>query len=102
MSILMSFLLSYFKTTVFMFLCFHKNYSFLFTLLLLFSLLNFDSSINFYILVLYLLFGKQKLGSSIIDRIGKTVFTAEFLIVANTLLCLILSSVILLNYEQWN
>ena len=52
---------------------------------LLFSLLNFDFTIYFYILVLYLVFGKYKLGSSIIDQTGKTEFTAEFLTVANIL-----------------
>ena len=33
----------------------------------------------------YSLFGKNRLGSSIIDPIGKTVFTADFLTVTNTL-----------------
>ena len=68
-----------------MFSCFHKNYSFIFILFLLFSLLNFDSITHFYIFVLYSVFGKHKLGGSNIDRIGKTAFTAEFLIVVNTL-----------------
>ena len=39
---------------------------------LLFSLLSFDFTIYFHILVLYSVFGKHKLGSSIIGRIGKT------------------------------
>ena len=52
---------------------------------LLFPLLNFDFTIYFYILVLYSLFGQHKLGSSFIERFGKTAFTAEFFTVANNL-----------------
>ena len=61
-SILMSFFLFSFKTA---FLCWFQYL--------------------FYILVLYSVFGKHKLGSSIIDQIGKTACIAEFLTVANTL-----------------
>ena len=35
--------------------------------------------------MLYLVAGKHKLGSSIFSQIGKTMFTAEFLTIANTL-----------------
>ena len=52
---------------------------------LLFSLLRFDFTIYFYILVLYSVFGKNKLGISIIDQTRKTAFTEEFLTAANTL-----------------
>ena len=52
---------------------------------LTFLTLNFDFTIYFYISLLYSVFGKDKLGSSIIDQIGKTAFTAEFLTIANTL-----------------
>ena len=45
MFILMSFFLFSAKTTVFTFLCYHKNCSFLSTLFLLFWFLNFDSTI---------------------------------------------------------
>ena len=62
MSILIPFFLVLFKTTVFFFL--------------LFSLLNFEFTIYFYILVLCSVFEKHKLGSSLMDQIGKT---AEFL-----------------------
>ena len=70
---IMSILMSFIKTTVFMFA------------FLTFLTFKFHFTIHFYILVLYSVFGKHKLGSSIIDQIGKTVFTAEFLTVANTL-----------------
>ena len=70
MSILMSFFSFSFKTTVF---------------ISLFSILNLDFTIYFCILVLYSVFGKHKLGSSIIDQIEKTAFTTEFFTVANTL-----------------
>ena len=46
---------------------------------------NFDFTAYFYILVLYSVFRKHKLGSFIIDQIGKTVFTVQFLTVANTM-----------------
>ena len=49
-----------------------------------FSLLNFDFTVNFYILVPSKYLGNN-LGSSTIGNIGKTMFTAEFLAVANTL-----------------
>ena len=58
MSILIPFFLVLFKTTVFFFL--------------LFSLLNFEFTIYFYILVLCSVFEKHKLGSSLMDQIGKT------------------------------
>ena len=54
--------------------------------LLFFSFSNFDFIIYFYILVLYSVFGKHKLRSSTIGKNGKTVFTAELLTVANTLI----------------
>ena len=50
---------------------------------LLFSLLCFD--FTNYLHILYSAFGKHNVGSSIIDQIGKTAFTVEFLTVANTL-----------------
>ena len=40
----------------------------------------------FYILLLYEVFGKHKLGNSTIGQIGETMFITEFLIVANTLI----------------
>ena len=52
---------------------------------LLFSLLRFDFTIYFYIVVLYSVFGKNKLGISIIDQTRKTAFTEEFLTAADTL-----------------
>ena len=52
---------------------------------LLFSLLNFDFTIYFYILVLHSVFGKHKLGSSTIDQTGKATFIMDVLTVANTL-----------------
>ena len=58
MSILIPFFLVLFKTTVVFFL--------------LFSLLNFEFTIYFYILVLCSVFEKHKLGSSLMDQIGKT------------------------------
>ena len=58
MSILIPFFLVLFKTTVFFFL--------------LFSLLNFEFTIYFYIFVLCSLFDKHKLGSYLMDQIGKT------------------------------
>ena len=58
MSILIPFFLVLFKTTVFFFL--------------LFSLLNFEFTIYFYILVLCSVFEKHKLGSSLMNQIGKT------------------------------
>ena len=73
-SVLLSFFAFSFKHTFLLFLFF-----------LLFSILNFDVSIYFYILILWKVFGKYKLGSSTIDQIGKTAFAAEFLTVANTL-----------------
>ena len=51
-----------------------------------FSLLNFGFTIYFYILVLYWVFEKHKLGNSTIDQIGKTAFTAEFLTVSNNVI----------------
>ena len=51
---------------------------------ILFSLLNFDFTVNFYILVPSKYLGNN-LGSSTIGNFGKTMFTAEFLAVANTL-----------------
>ena len=69
-AILMSFFLFSFKTIVFI------------VVFLTFLILT----ICFYILVLYsVVYGKHKLGSSIIDQIGKTAFTVVFLSVANTL-----------------
>ena len=59
MSILIPFFLVLFKTTGFFFF-------------LLFSLLNFGFNIYFYILVLCSVFEKHKLGSSLMDQIGKT------------------------------
>ena len=50
-----------------------------------FSLLNFDFSVYCYTVVFYSVFGKHKLGSSIIDQILKIVFTAKFLTIASTL-----------------
>ena len=47
---------------------------------------DFDFTIYFSILVFHSVFRKQKLGSSVIDQIDKTVFTAEFFPVANTLI----------------
>ena len=74
MFILISFFFSFsFKTTFFRFV------------FLLFSLLRFDFTIYFYIVVLYSVFGKNKLGISIIDQTRKTAFTQEFLSAANTL-----------------
>ena len=52
---------------------------------LLFSLLNTDFTIYFYILVLYSVFAKHKLGSSVIEEIKNTVLPTEFLTVSNTL-----------------
>ena len=63
--ILMSFFFSFpFKTTIFMFV-------------FLTFIRNFDFTSNFYILVLYSIFGKHKLGSSIFDQIGICAFTAN-------------------------
>ena len=72
MSILMSFLFSFsFKTTLL--LCF----------LLLFSVFNFEFTIfTFWYSIKHL---GNKLGSSKIAQIGKTVFTVECLTAANTL-----------------
>ena len=50
---------------------------------LLFLLLNCDFTIWFYILELFPVFTKHKLGSTTIDQINKTVFIAEYLAVAN-------------------
>ena len=73
MSILMSFFLFSFKTTL-------PVCSFL----LLLSLLNFDFTI-FTFCYSIKVFGKHKLGSSTIGQIRKTLFNTEFLTVANTL-----------------
>ena len=67
------------------FSCFLLKLRFLCLLFILFLILNVDFTVYFYILVLYSVFGKHKLGSSIIEPIGKTAFTAEFLTAANTL-----------------
>ena len=55
--------------------------SFVCLLFLLSWLWNFDFTIYFYILVLYPVSGKHKLGNSIVNKI---VVTAEFLTVGNT------------------
>ena len=52
----------------------------------MFSFLTFPTfNFSFHLLLLYSVFGKHKLGSSVIDQIGNTAFTAEFFTVANTL-----------------
>ena len=65
--------------------CFNLKIQFLCLFSLPFSLLNFDFTIHFFILVFYSVFRKHKLRSSVIDQIDKNVFTAEFFTVANTL-----------------
>ena len=77
MSILMSFFSFFFKLQ---FLC---------LLFLLFSLFNFDFTTYFYVLVLYSVFEKHKLGRSTIDQIEATVLTTKFLTVAKRITCLL-------------
>ena len=55
----------------------------------MFVILTFLTSkfrFHFYMLVLYSVFRRNKLVSSIIDQIGKTMLTAELLTVTNTLI----------------